>query len=372
LTKEKISIGLLGQRRFYIGLSIGLFLSMLIYLFFGYSREILRGLTFDSDLLIPTEREFFVYNLFFAAVSATIGFGVTVWFWFNGLFSSERPRSRINYISAYSMFWAMTLIYVVSKTGSAMTLILFAVEGYDDNLNFSKEFPLLLFLLPTVFFLNIWTPIRLSFRSGNWFTKSLGGYVTLSIILAFSSPIDQSGMNDSWHKYMALYNQIVDSEIRTAQLKGLQLSPKAVATIRFNRKERVIKQAKNLKERFKSEKPIPTDSVILELIAIKKTTIRALEGTWDDKRGRWPFALPRDVYRQIEISDDSVKNDYLMEILIGYESIFTDDWDWNILIERGLLDKYYNRYSMQQYYTGIFLELKSINERIKKNNQQQK
>ena len=94
LTKEKISIGLLGQKRFYLGLSIGLFLAVLTYLFFGYFREILRGQTFDSDLLIPTETEFLIYNLFFAAVSVTFGFGVTVWFWFHGLLLSQRQEEE--------------------------------------------------------------------------------------------------------------------------------------------------------------------------------------------------------------------------------------------------------------------------------------
>ena len=166
-----------------------------------------------------------------------------------------------------------------------MTWLLFVMDGYDDHLNLSKEFPLLLFLLPTVLFLNIWTGIRLSFRSGGWFLKSLGVYIVLSAILAFSSPIDQSGLNNSWNEYMAPYNQIVDNEIKKARSKGLRFSVKAVETIRFNRKERVIKQAKDLKERFKSEKPVSTDSVVLELIAIKKTTIRSLDGDWDDKAG---------------------------------------------------------------------------------------
>jgi len=365
LTKEKLSIGLLGQKRFYIGLSIGLFLAILTYLFFGYFREILRALTFDSDLLIPTETEFLVYNLFFAAVSVTIGFGVTVWFWFHGLFSSQRPRRRINYISAYSIFWSMTLIYFVSKMGSNMAWLLFAMHGYDDHLNLSRDFPLLLFLLPTVLFLNIWTGIRLSFRSGGWFIKSLGAYIVLTAILAFSSPIDQSGLNDSWNEYMAPYNQIVDNEIEKAQSKGLRFSVKAVETIRFNRKERVVKQAKDLKERFKSNKPISTDSVVLELIAIKKTAVRTLDGDWDDKAGRWPFALPRDVYRQIKINDDSVRIDYLMEILTEYESIFKDDWeDWDRIMESGLSDKYFNRSSIQRWDAEIFLELKHFKDKI--------
>lgn len=165
LIKERISIALLGKKRFYIGILIGLFLSILTYLFFGYFREVLRIHTFYQDLSRPTRIAFLTYNFFFAAVSVTIGFGVTVWFWFHAPLASHRPRRRINYISAYAMFWSMTILYVVSRTGYNLTFVLFAMDGYDNHLNLSKQFPFLLFLLPTVFFLNIWTPIRVSFRS---------------------------------------------------------------------------------------------------------------------------------------------------------------------------------------------------------------
>lgn len=334
-------------------------MSAMTYLFFGYFREILRGQTFDSDLLIPTQTEFFIYNLFFATVSVTIGFGVTIWVWFHGLFTSQKPRRRINYISAYSMFWSMTLLYIVSKIGSMTTWILFAMDGYDDHLNLSKEFPLLLFLLPAVLFLNIWTPIRLSFRSGAWFLKSLGVYIVLSASLAFSSPIDQSELNNTWHKYMTPYNQIVDNEIKMAESNGIKFSTKAVETIRFNRRERVIDQARGLKERFKSEKPVSTDTVVLELIAIKKSTIRSLNTKdWHDKAGQWPFVLPRDVYRQIKISNDSIKTDYLREILTEYESIFKDDWtNWETVRASAIPEKCFNRTSLQHRYKEIFLEL---------------
>ena len=265
------------------------------------------------------------------------------------------------------MFWSMTLIYVVSKIGSSMHWILFAMDEYDNHLNLSKEFPLLLFLLPTVLFLNIWTPIRLSFRSGSWLLISLSGYVILSTVLAFSSPIDQNGLNDSWHKYMAPYNEIVDNEIQLAESKGIHFSAKAVETIRFSRKERVIKQVIDLKERFKSEKPIQTDSVVLELITIKKATTYALHGTWDDKEGRWPFALPRDVYRQIIITDDSIKKEYLKAILTEYESICKDDWDdWDMIQQSDLSDKYLARSSMQRLYEEIFLELEHFKNKLKK------
>ncbi|MCZ8216366.1 MAG: hypothetical protein O9262_09025, partial [Cyclobacteriaceae bacterium] len=90
MTKEKLSIGLFGKKKFYVGLTIGILFSISTYLFFAYFREILRAQTFDSDLIIPTAEDFIIYNLFFAASSVTIGFGFTIWFLFHGLFSSKK------------------------------------------------------------------------------------------------------------------------------------------------------------------------------------------------------------------------------------------------------------------------------------------
>jgi hypothetical protein len=312
-----------------------------------------------SDPIALTTSESFIYNLFFAAVSATIGFGTMVWFWFHGLFSRHTPRRRINYISAFSMFWGMALLYVISKTGFSLTWILFTMDGYDDHLNLSREFPALLFLLPTVLFLNIWVPIRLTYRSGAWFLKALGGYFTLSLILAFSSPINHAKINGSWKEYMRPYNEIVDNEIKKAASKGIKISPGAVETIRFNKKERVLRQAKNLKERFRSARPVPTDTVVLELIAVKKSTIRELDVIdWQDQAARWPFALPRDVFRQIKMGEDSIKNRYLREIWSEYESIFRENWeDLETIDQSEIPDKCFNRSSMQRRYQKIFFEL---------------
>lgn len=123
--------------------------------------------------------------------------------------------------------------------------------------------------------------------------------------------------------------------------------------------KRVLEQAAHLKERFKSERPVTPDTVVLELIAIKKTTIRSLNAKdWDDKTGRWPFALPRDVYRQIQISDDTIKDEYLIEIMVEYENIFKEDpYRWNRPGAIELSDKHVNRSRMKDWYTEIFLEL---------------
>lgn len=357
--KEKLSIELLGKRRFYLGLIIGLIFAILIDFFLAYFREVLRGLTFSSGLIIPTQRDFIFYNFFFAGSSVTIAFGIMVWFWFHGLFSSNKPPVKVNFISTYAMFWSMALLYIISKTGSFLTWIPFSLGGYDDQLNLAREFPLLLFLLPVVFFLNIWAPIRLYYRSGRWLIKSLALFVLLTTTLALNNPIDQNNLNSSWDKYMAPYHKIVDDEIKGAQNKGIIFSDSAISTVKLYRNERVENMAMQLKERFKSVKPISIDSVVLELILVKKTTLRSLKtDDWTNESSRWPYALPRDVYAQLKLSDDSIKNSYLKEILIEYESIFKDEWD--IGSEGVLAEKYHSRYSIQNRYFQLHFEVLNI------------
>lgn len=286
-----------------------------------------------------------------------------VWFWFHGLFSSNKPRVKVNFISTYAMFWSMALLYIISKTGSFLTWIPFSLGGYDDQLNLAREFPLLLFLLPVVFFLNIWAPIRLHYRSGRWLIKSLVLFVLLTTTLALNNPIDQKNLNSSWDKHMAPYDKIVSDEIKVARSKGIVFSDSAVTTVGLYRNERIEDMAMQLKKRFESVKPISTDSVVLELILVKKTTLRFLKtDDWTNESSRWPYALPRDIYRQLKLSDDSIKDSYLKEILAEYESMFKDEWDMGA--EGVLSDKYYSRHSIQNRYFQLRFEVLHVNEMI--------
>jgi len=258
----------------------------------------------------------------------------------------------------------MTLLYVISKSGTNITFVLLTIEGFDDHFNLAEEFTLLLFLLPTVFFLNIWTPIRLSYQSGNWLLRSLVAFIALTTLLAFSSPIDQRILNQSWEEYMAPYNQIVDNEIQRANSKGITFSNEAIETIRFNKKERVLIQANNLKSRFKSITSIPTDTVVLELILVKKSTIRtSYKSLSMNEANCWPYALPRHIYQQIQLTDDSIKIEYLREILQEYDSIFKTEWDF--MESYGLSDRNETRSTLSRWYGEIAFELIYFNNKLK-------
>lgn len=332
LFKQRLSIPRIGRNRFYLGITSGLLVSVVLFLFLAYLTESFRALTLHNDLLIPTEREFFLFNLFFAAVSVTVGFGVSVLFWFTGSLRRQTPAQRVYFIWTNAAFWSMILLFLLGRVGMSLFFVLYTTPGYDDHLNLVRDFYVMLFMLPVMCFLNIWMPVRLVYRSGSWFLKAFIAFVSLAAILALTTPIDQGVLNDAWLSYMSPYNKIVDDEIALAHSKGILISEKAIETVRFNRKERVLLLATNLKNRFSQDAPVPTDSIVLELILIRKNTIPYLPGT--NAHEQWPFALPQDVVRQIQLSDDTVRNGYLTQIIETYQS-YTDPQTEILIFERG-------------------------------------
>lgn len=357
LTREKLTVELFGRTRFWIGILLGLATTLILYFFFAYGREILRGTTaYSGDLLIPTKKEFILYNLFFSAASITTGFGMTAWFWFQNPTSFKISKRWNQFIRLYLITSTLTLLIVILRTGNFVFLLLYGLDGYDNHLNFVEEMPELLALIPIVFFLNIWTPIRLKYRSGKWFLYSIVLFFLGTIILAASSPIDQSKMNDNWNRLNAPFNNIVDSEIMRAKSNGVTISPQTVETLRFKRKQRVINLASLLKDSFKQEKSISTDLIVVELILMKKTTLRLINNSnRENEEEVWPYVLPKDVYRQIMLSNDSIKTHYLKEILLEINDIFKrqEKEPWELGEQDGLYDKYENRSFMQWWYKDI-------------------
>lgn len=360
MRREKLTIGLFGKTRFWTGLSIGLATTLLLYFFFAYGREILRSTTaYSGDLLIPTKAEIIAYNLFFAAISITAGFGLTIWFWFHNPFSFKHSYSFNQFTRTTIITGTLILLIAVMRTGNISLFLLYGMDGYDNHLSFYYEIPELLVLLPSYFFLNIWTPIRVKYRAGNWFWYSIIIFCTGTVVLGFSTPIDQTQMNENWERSNAPYHKIVDSEVARAKDKGIKINPETIEILRFRGKQRVIDKAKSLKQNFKSKDPIPTDLIIAELILVKKTTLRFVDNSArEDQEKMWPFALPRDVFKQMTLSNDTTRAQYLKEILKEYQDIFAEKEDepWQLGEKDGLTDKYQNRFSMKWWYRDIELE----------------
>jgi hypothetical protein len=250
----------------------------------------------------------------------------------------------------------LVLLVVVFRTGYFTINLLYGLDGYDNHLSFYYQTPELLILLPTVFFLNVWTPIRLKYRAGNWFWISLVVYFLGTILLGLSFPIDQSKLNRNWDISISPYNKIVDSEIERATLNGIIIPNKTISTLRFIKKQRLVDLAKQVKHEFKSKKPISTDRIVIELILVKKSTISSINSRdREDREQSWPFALPSDIYNQMAKSSDSLRTQYLKEIMFEYKEIFKNEQKepWELGEIDGLLEKYENRWFMRRWYKDI-------------------
>lgn len=223
MKKERLSIQIFGKTTFYTGLAIGVASAIIlksfknlaspkthlhtfrdsVNLFFSYMKEIIRSQTFYADLIMLFPKEFLCYNLFFAAISATVGFGLAIQFWFHGHLSLKLPRRWVEYIRTISIFWIFLLLLLVYRLGIVLVLSLYNMHDYDDELSFYRDLPLLLILLPFVSFLNIWNPIIMKYRVGKWLWISLFSYCMVTVTLGLNSSIDQSHMNEAWKKVNA-------------------------------------------------------------------------------------------------------------------------------------------------------------------------
>ncbi|EMR02031.1 hypothetical protein ADICEAN_02818 [Cesiribacter andamanensis AMV16] len=341
-------------------MAIGTATTLILYLFFTYFREILRLQLFHRDLLLLTSEANLAYDLFFAAAAGAAGFAHTVWFWFHNPFAFRLSRRWVQSIRIYAILWMLLLLLLVMRMGSLIGLFLAQMTDFEDHFTFYRDMAVVLILLPLAVFLLIWVPIQLKYRAGKWVGLSLLVYGTSTFILGISSPVDHSLLDNAWHRINAPYHAIVDTEVGRASEKGIILSAEAIATLRLKYTHSVNELAVELKESFKQQTPISGDSLVMELILVKRATIQRLPSSnWDDQESLWPFALPRDVYHQIRLSRDSIHTGYLYELLHEYQSLFVPIDPWNIEDE-GMQTEALNRYLMQQNYREIAAETTQV------------
>jgi hypothetical protein len=354
--KERLSIRLFGTTTFYTGLAIGIATTLILYLFFSYFREVMRLQLFYGDLLILTPKENLVYNLFFAAVAGAAGFSHTVWFWFHNPLAFCLSRRWVQSIRTTTLLWMLILLVVVMRMGTVAGLFMAQVVDFEDYFIYARDMGAVMVLLPLVVFFLIWMPIQAKYRAGRWVWISLLMYGTCTLILGVSSPVNHSRLNEAWHRHNAPYNAIVDAEIRRAHTQGISLPPEAIATLRLKYRNSVYELAQALKQAFKSPNSLSADSLVMELILVKRTTIhRHPSLDWDDPESLWPFALPGDVYHQLKLSRDSIKTAYLQELLHEYQVLFkaVDPWDTE---DGGMGPEAFNRYIIQRRYKKIAAE----------------
>ena len=109
--KPEISVSVLGKKQFWTGIVVGVAAAFVLSYFFNYAREGARFITFFRDPFILTEKEFRLYDLFFATLSTSLGFGFTIIYWLQG----GNRRVKKHYLKTFTISnaWLITFVAIM-------------------------------------------------------------------------------------------------------------------------------------------------------------------------------------------------------------------------------------------------------------------
>lgn len=182
--KEKLSIEIIGKKRFFIGVLAGIISSVFLSIFIDYSREVLRFMSiFSGDLIILPPKQLKFFDYFFASFSSLFGFGVTLWIWLsNSKITRKKDRLYKRLAQTNILFTNWIFLAFIARFGSWLPIILFGMPRYDYQLDFYSEFWFLFVLIFVVIFFNNWHLVRIVYKSGKWILFSFIAIVLSSFI----------------------------------------------------------------------------------------------------------------------------------------------------------------------------------------------
>jgi len=332
--KDYISINIIGKQRFWFGIISGFLSAIIFSLIFNYTREIMRMFSaLNTDMLIPTFKEFRFYNYFFSALASTFGLSFTIWIW---LTNSRRKRKKdriykqLGQVNAFLILW--TVLLMITRIGTILIFVLYGSEGYDNHLNFYEDFSILFILLPIVIFGQNWFTVRLIYKSTKWIFYSLLFCILLTITLANTTVINQEKLNDGYYSQFKEDFLYIENELEKAKINHqIVFDTRTIETLRKWKTESSLIQVNKVKNAFNTSAKVSLDTIILQKIIFHNFKI----GDWYySRRGsieNWQYALPYDIYRQIQNNyPDSPETKELIEIIKEQiELINLSEKDWN-------------------------------------------
>ncbi len=331
--KPQISIDKLGKRQFWLGSVIGILFAFVLSCFFNYSRESLRLITFMGDPYILTENEFSLYDLFFASLSTSLGFGFTIIYWLIG----RKKDIKKGYLKTFAISnaWLITFVafMLLVRFGSILPLIVYGLHGYDGHLDLLNDFWLMFVLIPIYIFFAHWNTIRIIFRTRYWVLLSVVFYILITFVLYKTTSVDRDILNQSYYSQNMQRFDYIDSEFDKARKLKLFFSDTTRQILRKKYAERTTDLVFRLKEAFQTDNIVPLDTLILEKIVIHNMNRHGLYfyGRHQDRDKNWSYAMPEDIYKQIQKREiGSIGMGILFEILSEQISIFTaTQINWN-------------------------------------------
>ncbi len=324
--KPEISIDNLGKRQFWTGTIIGILIAFVLSYFFNYSRESLRMITFMADPYILTEKEFRLYDLFFASLATSLGFGFTIIYWLRGRNKNIRKRYLKTFTISNACLITFVTLMLVARFGSILPLIVYGSQGYDGHLDLLNDFWLIFVLIPIYVFFAHWNTIRMIFRTRYWVLLSIVFYILTTFYLYKTTYADRDILNQSYYSQNKQRFDYIDSEFDKAKIHGIFFRDSTKQILRKKYAERTADLVLSLKHAFQTEKIVPLDTLILEKIVIHNMNKHGLYfyGRHQDRDKNWSYALPENIYEQILKHDvDSKETELLFEILSEQISLFT-------------------------------------------------
>ena len=145
------------------GVALGTAFSFGLYGLFYYLREVFRVLTaqFGSVRLLElSPRENFYYNLFYGSIAAIAGLYLIVKFVVENSIDrrNKKAKRRQRYILNEQGFVGWTMLSAFARWTS-LAGIWYLTLAFQFEIDFLRDYALLLILIPTVFFLNLWPSI---------------------------------------------------------------------------------------------------------------------------------------------------------------------------------------------------------------------
>lgn len=333
-SKDKISIKNIGRQRFWIGISAGLISAVSISLFFNYSREALRFLTYIlTDLLILKPKELRFFDYFFTSLASTLGLSVTIWIWMSNndhKRSKDRLYKQVSRANTQLIFWLF--IFVISRFGSVLLIGLFNSPGYDNHLNLYEDYWIIFVIIPIVVFMQNWLTVRMVYRAEKWIFVSLIFCALTTFALKATTTVDQEKLNRSYNQRFEKDFQFIDQTIKTASAAyGVEFDTETIDVLKKWHTEGSQKQVMRVKMSFTYDQPVTMDTIILEKIIIRNFK----QGGWYLNNigywHNWHYAEPKDILKQIYLSGkDSDQTKELFEILkeqINLVNTPAIDWD---------------------------------------------
>ena len=371
--KPRISVNTLGKRDFWTGVTIGIAMSIVLSYFFNYSREALRFITFYRNPYIPDNEVFKLNDLFFAALSASLGFGFTIIYWLRG----QRKSIKRKYLKTLTLSNAWLIIWVsimiVSRFGSILPIILYGLYGYDNELDLLEEFWLLFLLAPAHIFLSHWATLRLIFRTRYWVLVSCLFCSMIAFGLFKTTSANRAPLNRVHYLLNKERFDYIENEFRNAREKGVLLSDTLKQKLQKRHAKGTMELVSNLKMAFKGNKIVSPNTLILEKILIHNMYSHSIYWRHDTLATdtNWSYALPEEVYAQILKHDpESYETELLFEILYEQASLFSSPelkWDTIEQYSDYERDRYFHQMQLLERTTTIRSKLIQVLNKLRAN-----